>query len=71
MIVLIEEERIMESEETKVIKKMLNAIGKPVAFKYPGKDEQKKGVLKDRVVMKSNPDRMIGMVVCILELYKS
>lgn len=48
----------MESGEANLIKKILKPIGKPVSFKYPGKEEEKKGVLKDRVVMKSNPDPM-------------
>ena len=42
-------------DEVSVIAKINRAVGKPVAFKYPGDEGQKKGVLKDRAIIRSNP----------------
>lgn len=39
----------------KIIQQILRPVGKKVTFKYPGKEGHKKGYLKDRVVLASNP----------------
>jgi len=38
-----------------VVRKIMDAVKKPVTFKYPGNERPKKGILIDRVVMRSNP----------------
>ena len=36
-------------------RQILSRVGKPVHFKYPGDEGSRRGVLKDRVVIQSNP----------------
>jgi hypothetical protein len=43
------------NEGEDVIKKIMNAVGKPVKFQYPGVEGHKKGRLKDRAIVPSNP----------------
>jgi len=38
------------------ISKMLKPIGKPVTFRYPNNEGDKKGILKDRSVIPSDPN---------------
>ena len=41
--------------ERDVIAQILGAVGRPVSFRYPAGEKHKFGVLKDRVVVRSNP----------------
>jgi hypothetical protein len=41
--------------EQAVMLKICEAVGKRVAFHYPGKEKHKHGRLKERVVVRSNP----------------
>jgi hypothetical protein len=45
----------MGNVDESIKKKMLKPIGKRVHFQYPGDEGHKTGVLKDRVIMPSNP----------------
>ena len=38
------------------VKQILKRIGKSVAFQYPEGEPQKTGILRDRSVLRSNPD---------------
>jgi len=42
-------------EEADVFAKLLKPVGKKVSFQYPGNEGHKHGVLKDRVIIPSNP----------------
>ena len=43
----------MKPTETDVTQKILEAVGKPVNFRYPAGEEHKKGILRDRSVLYS------------------
>jgi hypothetical protein len=45
----------MGNVDESIKKKMLKPIGKRVHFQYPGDEGHKTGVLKDRVIVPSNP----------------
>jgi hypothetical protein len=45
----------MDPLDAEVIPKIMEAVGKPVQFDYPGSEGQKKGILKRRSVIRSNP----------------
>jgi hypothetical protein len=45
----------MNKTNDSVIEKMLSPIGKPVEFSYPENEGKKRGILKDRTVVRSNP----------------
>ena len=42
-------------DDDKIIHKIRRPIGKTVAFKYPLGESDKRGILLDRAVVKSNP----------------
>lgn len=46
---------IMDKTDESVILKIRKPIGKRVHFQYPGNEGHKTGVLKDRVIVPSNP----------------
>lgn len=41
--------------EHETLEKIMDAVGKPVSFKFPGNEGNKKGILKDRAIVPSNP----------------
>jgi hypothetical protein len=41
--------------EQETLEKIMDAVGRPVSFKFPGSEGDKKGILKDRAVVPSNP----------------
>ncbi len=43
------------NNEVTVLARILKPIGKPVSFKYPGNEGDKKGTSKDRAIVPSNP----------------
>lgn len=43
----------MIQDDEKIIEKIISRIGSEVSFKYPGNEGDKKGILKDRVVVPS------------------
>jgi hypothetical protein len=51
----------MDDENQVVIQRILARKGKVVHYKCPGNEGHRKGVLKDRVVMRSNPDPVRGV----------
>lgn len=46
----------MDRLDDEIFVKMLKRISKKVSFKYPGKEGQRNGVLKDRIAVRSNPN---------------
>ena len=45
----------MTKDDALIIAKILEAVGRPVSFRYPGDEEGKSGILIDRAVVRSNP----------------
>ena len=45
----------MKHEHDEIQKKIMDAVGKQVLFKFPGKEGNKNGILKDRAIVPSNP----------------
>jgi len=45
----------MINDNPETIAKISKAIGKEVSFRYPGNEGHKRGVLKERVIIPSNP----------------
>ena len=43
------------AHDRKIIDEIKQKIGKPVSFKFPGGEGDKRGILKDRAVIISNP----------------
>jgi len=43
------------NNEKEIRSKIMDAVGKRVSFKFPGNEGDKNGVLKDRVIVPSNP----------------
>jgi hypothetical protein len=41
--------------EHETLEKITGAVGKPVSFRFPGGEGTKKGILKDRAIVPSNP----------------
>jgi hypothetical protein len=41
--------------EQETLEKIMDAVGRPVSFKFPGSEGDKKGILKDRAIVPSNP----------------
>jgi hypothetical protein len=41
--------------EHETLEKIMGAVGKPVSFRFPGNEGTKKGILKDRAIVPSNP----------------
>src|SRR5262245_15846751 len=50
--------RKVEAEDADDVlrKKMMKAVGRPVAFQYPGNEGRKQGRLRDRFILRSNPE---------------
>lgn len=46
----------MTLSEKDILERMRKPIGKPVTFLYPAGEKHKKGILKDRSILASNPD---------------
>ncbi len=46
----------MDRLDDEIFRKMLKRISEKVSFKYPGKEGQRNGVLKDRIAVRSNPN---------------
>ena len=45
----------MGNQDRLIIEKIMRPVGKSVSFQYPGDEGHKKGILRDRAVMVSNP----------------
>jgi hypothetical protein len=45
----------MTHSDPKIVAKMLKPLGRKVVFQYPGNEEHKRGMLKDRAIIPSNP----------------
>jgi hypothetical protein len=43
------------TQDKSIIKKILRCVGHPVSFRYPAGEEHKRGILKERAVVRSNP----------------
>jgi hypothetical protein len=47
--------RKMPDIDDQIERKILQARGKPVSFKYPGNEGERNGILEDRIVVRKNP----------------
>lgn len=43
------------AHDPRMVVKIRQAVGKPTSFRFPGGEGRKKGILKDRAVIVSNP----------------
>jgi hypothetical protein len=54
--------------EQDIYEKIMDAVGKPVSFKFPKKEGDKAGILKDRAIVPSNPGTTGTLYLDVVDL---